>query len=142
MKMNDKLSDIFDMEVVDENNQPIVPVKEIEDIKENKVEEDFEEARQNLKELLEQGRDALYHAIELAKSGENARSFEVVGLMTKQLADINQQLMDLHLQKSKIENSNNQETKETTNNIQQNNAIFVGSSTEMKKMLQDLRKGV
>lgn len=142
MKMNDKLSDIFDMEVVDEHNQPIVPVREIEDIKENKVEEDFEEARQNLKELLEQGRDALYHAIELAKSGENARSFEVVGLMTKQLADINQQLMDLHLQKSKIENSNNQETKETTNNIQQNNAIFVGSSTEMKKMLQDLRKGV
>lgn len=135
MKMDDKLSEVFDILPPEESGNAIIEVKDRE-VK--SVDDDFEESRENLRDLLERGKDALEHAIELAKSGENASSFEVVGKMIKQLADINQQLLDLHIQKNKIKDSTKQEP--SSGGFQQNN-VFVGSTAELAKLVRDMKRG-
>lgn len=139
MKIDSTLSDIFDMEVLppEETKHEIVEVIQ-DEIK--PIDDDFEHTRDNLRDLLEKGKDALEHALELAKSGENARSYEVVGAMMKQLADINQQLLDLHIQRNKIKETSTPETKSNNSGFQQNN-VFVGSTAELAKMIKDMRKG-
>ncbi len=136
----DKLSEIFnvptvqvekiDVEVVD-----IIP-KETE--KSEKIESDYEKTRNNLHEILRQGQDALNHALEVAKVSEHPRAFEVVGGLMKQLSDINHQLLDLHTKHAKLENKDAEKQQNPTNVT--NNTMFVGSTTELSKMIEQMRK--
>ena len=140
MKIDDKLSEVFDtvkiekkteVEVLDSTGTTISPVNE-------KIEDDYTVARNNLRVLLQQGQLALTDALEVAKQSEHPRAFEVVGNLMKQLADVNQQLMDLHQQKQKLDAPSKAEAaKQVTNN----NAIFVGSTTELNKLIKNMTKG-
>lgn len=103
----------------------------------DKVENDYDTARTNLRELLTTGKAALEHALEVAKSSEHPRAFEVVGNLMKQLADVNQQLMDIHQQKQKLDGPREVSKKEVTNN----NVIFTGSTADLNKMLKNMSKG-
>lgn len=103
-----------------------------------KIEDDYEVSRNNMRVLLQQGQDALNSALEVARQSEHPRAFEVVGNLMKQLADINQQLLDLHSQKQKLdEPSKAEKAKQVTNN----NAIFVGSTAELNKLIKNMAKG-
>lgn len=132
MNIDDKLSQVFDIE-------PIIKSEVITQsdavVKNDKLESDYETTRANLHALLVQGQDALNHALEVAKASEHPRAFEVVGGLMKHVADINTQLLDLHKKKQSIE-APDKKTQSTTNN-----SIFVGSTAELSKMLNDLRKG-
>jgi len=140
MKIDDKLSEVFDtvkiekkteVEVLDSSGNTITPVNE-------KIEDDYTVARNNLRVLLQQGQVALTDALEVAKQSEHPRAFEVVGNLMKQLADVNQQLMDLHQQKQKLDAPSKAEAaKQVTNN----NAIFVGSTAELNKLIKNMTKG-
>lgn len=140
MKIDDKLSEVFDtvkiektteVEVLDSTGTSITPVNE-------KIEDDYTVARNNLRVLLQQGQVALTDALEVAKQSEHPRAFEVVGNLMKQLADVNQQLMDLHQQKQKLDAPAKAEAaKQVTNN----NAIFVGSTAELNKLIKNMTKG-
>ena len=136
MNTDESLSKVFDIEpMVAQEVLPALssaPVIESSD----KIEDDYDHARDNLRELLTQGKSALETALSVAKSSEHPRAFEVVGGLMKQLADINQQLMDVHQQKKKLEEPNKTQTKNTTNN-----AIFVGSTAELSKMISNMNKG-
>lgn len=101
----------------------------------DKAEVDFEQSRKNLQLLLMQGEDALMGALEVAKASEHPRAFEVVGNLIKQLADVNQQMLDLHQQKKKLEDSSDGGAKKQVTN---NNAIFVGSTNELSKMIKKM----
>ena len=103
----------------------------------NKIEDDYDHARNNLRKLLTDGQSALQTAISVAQQSEHPRAIEVVGNLMKQLADINQQLLDLHQQKQKLDGPKEGSKKEVTNN----NAIFVGSTAELSKMLTKMNKG-
>ena len=116
-------------EVIDSSTGEIVTTAE------GKIENDYDTARDNLRELLTTGQNALMHALEVAKQSEHPRAFEVVGNLMKQLADVNQQLMDLHQQKQKLDAPKKGADKVT------NNAIFVGSTAELSKMLGKMNKG-
>ena len=135
MKIDDRLSEVFDMipqtkgEVIDNTTGEIIKTPE------GKIESDYDTARDNLRELLTTGQNALMHALEVAKQSEHPRAFEVVGNLMKQLADVNQQLMDIHQQKQKIDGNNGKVEKVT------NNAIFVGSTAELSKMISNMNKG-
>lgn len=98
------------------------------------VDYDYNSTRNNLHTLLKQGQEALFHALEVAKQSEHPRAFEVVGNLIKQLADINHQLLDLSEKKQHLAANKPQ------GNVT-NNAIFVGSTAELNKMLQNLSKG-
>ena len=103
----------------------------------NKIEDDYEITRNNLRLILQQGQSALMKALDVAHQSEHPRAFEVVGNLMKQLADVNQQLLDLHQQKQKLDAPKEAAKKEVTNN----NAIFVGSTAELNKMLNNMTKG-
>lgn len=139
MKIDDELSEVFNMapptprcevsEVIDNTTGEIVKTPE------GKVETDYDTTRENLRELLIVGQNALHHALEVAKQSEHPRAFEVVGNLMKQLADVNQQLMDLHQQKQKLDAPKKGADKIT------NNAIFVGSTAELNKLIKNMSKG-
>ena len=99
-----------------------------------KIESDYDTTRANLLNILAKGQDALNHALEIAKQSEHPRAFEVVGNLMKQQADINQQLLDLHQQKQKLEGK-----KEGKAPGVQNNSIYVGSTKELNKFLHDMK---
>jgi hypothetical protein len=139
MKVDDSLSNVFGVaptppqstEVITQDGEIITPPNE-------KIENDYDVARGNLRELLTTGKAALEHALEVAKSSEHPRAFEVVGNLMKQLADVNQQLMDIHQQKQKLDGP--KETKKSGDRVT-NNAIFVGSTNELSKMIKNMNRG-
>lgn len=144
MGMNDNLNDAFDLEPVETiNGEVITTTGEIivpeHNTNDEKVEYDYETTRGNLHSLLAQGQDALMHALSIAKSSEHPRAFEVVGGLMKQLSDINSQLLDLSEKRQKLLEKN----KPAEQNPQvTNNAFFVGSTSELNRMLKDMSKGV
>lgn len=136
--INEKLSEIFDVEPI--STTDIVPAKPlpVEESKNEALDQDYEITRNNLHGLLQQGQDALYHALEIAKNSEHPRAFEVVGGLMKHLSDINHQLLDLHSKKKTLEGSTKKE--DTSSKTVTNNSIFVGSTAELSTMLENLRK--
>ncbi len=125
--MNEKLNTIFEMtpEIITKSREVILPDTD-------KIEYDYKTTRSNLHSLLMTGQEALNRALEIADASDNPGAFAVVGNLMKQLADINQQLLDLHNQKQKLDSI---QQKDTPTNITQNNAVFVGSTTELSKYL-------
>lgn len=103
----------------------------------DKIEDDYDHARNNLRLLLLDGQAALQTALAVAQQSEHPRAIEVVGNLMKQLADINQQLLDLHQQKQKLDGPKESTKKEVTNN----NVIFTGSTADLNKMLKNMSKG-
>ena len=133
----DKLSEIFNVPAVEKIEAEVVDIIPKESTKVEKIESDYERTRDNLHELLRQGQDALNHALEVAKVSEHPRAFEVVGGLMKQLSDINHQLLDLHAKHAKLENKDT--SSPTTTNVT-NNTMFVGSTTDLSKMIEQMRK--
>ena len=135
MNTDESLSKIFDIEPIKEQQVEVLPPQGEPKHTSAKIEDDYDHARDNLRELLTQGKSALETALSVAKSSEHPRAFEVVGGLMKQLADINQQLMDVHQQKKKLEEpAKGTASKEVTNN----NAIFVGSTSDLNKMIKKM----
>lgn len=137
MRTDDSLSEVFDVTTIPKT-EVITQDGEIISNVNSKVEADFETSRSNLRILLQQGQEALQKSLDVAMQSEHPRAFEVVGNLMKQLADINQQLLDLHQQKQKLdEPSKADKAKQVTNN----NAIFVGSTAELNKLIKNMAKG-
>jgi hypothetical protein len=136
MKLDDSLSEIFDIapmsktEVIAKDGT-VIPESN------DKIENDYDVARNNLRELLTSGQAALSHALEVAKQSEHPRAFEVVGNLMKQLADVNQQLMDIHQQKAKLDAPKG--VSKSGGDKVTNNAIFVGSTAELNKMIKKMQ---
>tara|TARA_B100001778_G_C18052915_1_gene390628 strand:+ start:24 stop:434 length:411 start_codon:yes stop_codon:yes gene_type:complete len=100
------------------------------------IKTDYNYARENYYNLMEKGYDALDELLEIAKSSEHARHFEVASQLIKNLGDTNEKLLKLQQTKKEL-------TKEKTNtgpnNV--NNNLFVGSTSELLKMLKNNNKG-
>ena len=94
------------------------------------VDNDYEYQRRNFYQLVERGQDAIDGILELAKESEHPRSYEVAGQMIKNVADVTEKLGELQLKMQKL--------KEVPNNAPKNvtNALFVGSTSELQKMLK------
>jgi hypothetical protein len=136
MKIDDRLSEVFDLEPTTKVPLVIDAVTSLQ--VSDKIESDYDKSRNNLHELLLKGQDALNYALEVAKQSEHPRAFEVVGNLMKQLADVNQQLLDIHQQKQKLDAPSKAEA---AKNVTNNNAIFVGSTSELSKMIKNMAKG-
>lgn len=142
MNTDDKLSQIFDVEpiVIDEANTEIITADgEVIPPQNNQLESDYELTRANLYTLLQQGQDALNHALEVAKQSEHPRAFEVVSGLMKDIADINHKLLDIHKKKQAIQNPPASKQAGSTPSVT-NNAIFLGNTAELSKLLGDMRK--
>lgn len=134
MKTDESLSSIFNVEPMPEGEIVEAQATVVSVETSDKIENDYDATRQNLQDLLLKGREALETALSVAKQSEHPRAFEVVGNLIKQLADVNQQLMDIHQQKRKLEEPS--KTKQGNNTT--NNAIFVGSTADLSKMIKKM----
>ena len=97
----------------------------------NDIEKDYEYTRVNLYSLIEKGQEAINGIMELAGEGASPRAYEVAGQLIKSVADTTDKLIDLQKKLKDVE----EDTIKTTNNVT-NNAVFVGSTSELQKMLK------
>ena len=129
--MSDKLDKINNALMA--NTKPILPVPQ-DDIKLTQdAEEDYNLARDNLKNLLNKSDEALDHMMQVAAEAEHPRAFEVLAGMFKTSADMTSQLIDLQKKRHELDKLNNEPTEQSGGVT--NNNLFVGSTTELQKML-------
>ena len=95
------------------------------------IQKDYEYTRANLYSLIEKGQEAINGIMELAGEGGSPRAYEVAGQLIKSVADTTDKLIDLQKKLKDV----GEETKKTTNNVT-NNAVFVGSTSELSKLLK------
>tara|TARA_B100000214_G_scaffold70026_1_gene46746 strand:+ start:603 stop:1040 length:438 start_codon:yes stop_codon:yes gene_type:complete len=95
------------------------------------VEKDYEYTRANLYSLIEKGQESLNGIMELAGESASPRAYEVAGQIIKSVADTTDKLMELQ---KKVKEVDEEKTK-TTNNVT-NNAVFVGSTSDLSKMIK------
>ena len=143
MKIDDKLSQVFDIEpvkseVITRTGEVIIPETNHLD---EKIDYDYDKTRKNLHDLLATGQEALMHALEVAKSSEHPRAFEVVGNLMNQLADINEKLLKLSEKKQKLDAPKEVKSEGASKQVTNNNAIFVGSTSELSALISNMNKG-
>ena len=111
--------------------EPAKKKPEIVKSKEVDIEKDYEYSRANLYSLIEKGQEAINGIMEVAGEGGSPRAYEVAGQLIKSVADTTDKLIDLQKKLKDVED----DSKKTTNNVT-NNAVFVGSTSELQKMLK------
>ena len=132
MSKFDDLNDAFNVEseVVPEKTKEIQKVEEaassVQDVK-----KDYEYTRGNLYSIIEKGQEALNGILELAQESEMSRAYEVAGQLIKNVADATDKLIDLQKKLKDIE-----EEKPVRGPSTVNNALFVGSTAELQKLLK------
>ena len=131
--MSDEFESL-DLALNTESNIQKPPVKKVEIEKPagEDIKKDYEYTRANLYSLIEKGQEAINGIMELAGEGASPRSYEVAGQLIKNVADTTDKLMELQ---KKIKDIEDETTKSTTNNVT-NNALFVGSTSELSKLLK------
>ena len=127
-KFEDNMEEIFDIDVSEET-KPAEIVKKEENVDATK---DYEYTRGELYRLIEQGQEAVQGALEVAQESGHPRAFEVAVNAMKQVADMSDKLIDLQ---QKMKNLNKDDEKKGPSSVT-NNAIFLGSTAELQKMLK------
>ena len=123
----DNALDIESSIVESKSMKPVPPKEERDDIK-----KDYEYTRANLYSLIEKGQEAINGIMELAGESASPRAYEVAGQLIKSVADTTDKLADLQKKVKDLEEDN---TKKGPNNVT-NNALFVGSTSELSKLLK------
>jgi len=129
--IDDKLNEVLDIagEIVPQEVK-IETKKELTVPEQKDPDIDFETGRKNLYNLLDKGNEAIDGILSLAKEGEHPRAYEVAGQLIKTVSEVSQNLLDLQEKLKKIKDVPNTGPKSVTN------ALFVGSTTELTKLLK------
>jgi len=125
-KKDDKIAKALDLTPMESTNPRQLVIEPMQD----DIHLDFQYTRMNLKQVIEQGVHALDEMIEIAKSSQQARAFEVVATLVSTLSNANKDLLDLN-KKYKDLNDGQSSKGGVTNNL------FVGSTTELLQMLKN-----
>ena len=110
--------------------------KDLKKSKEPDIETDYNYSRAQLYSLVEKGQEAVDGALDVAQQSDSARAYEVAGQLIKHVADTADKLIDLQKKMKDIDEVN---TKQNTTNVT-NNSLFVGSTSELQKMLKKTMK--
>lgn len=106
-------------------------ITKIESSDKNDITKDYEYTRANLYSLIEKGQEAINGIMELAGESDSPRAYEVAGQLIKNVGDVADKLIDLQKKLKDVE----EESIKTTNNVT-NNAVFVGSTSDLSKLLK------
>ena len=126
----DKALGVFDpVETAIQQNNIVVPKKVVQS-NEDDIENDYKYQRENFYNLIERGQDAIDGILDIAKESDHPRTYEVAGNLIKQVAEVTEKLGDLQEKMRKLKEVPNSAPKNVTN------ALFVGSTAELQKMLK------
>jgi hypothetical protein len=126
------LSEIFEIDPVSDNSSEIIDIAPANGNENSVVETDSSNARVNVYDLLKHGKEALEFALQLAKDTENPKVLETVPSILRELANLNNQLLEVQKQKQILTKSNDKPNSPTSVT---NNAIFVGSTKDLNDFL-------
>lgn len=115
-------------------SDPVVDVVKSEVVSERDkadVEKDYEYARGNYYSVIEKGQEALNGILELAQESDQPRAYEVAGQLIKSVSDATDKLLELQKKLKEVQAEEKQKGPSTVNN-----ALFVGSTAELAKMLK------
>ena len=106
-------------------------------IEPKQVDDDLDFARENLYDAVVKSQAAVEDMIQIAQQSQHPKAYEVLNSLIKTFADVSSGIADLQLKKQRLQSkqANPEENKNVTNNL------FVGSTAELQKMLQDLKSG-
>ena len=131
-KLNDNLSEIFDIEPMEQPEvlPAVKPTTEV--VASDEVETDAALARKNIKGLLDKGGAAIDNLLLVAQESEHPRAYEVAANFIKTLSDLNKDLLEIQKQKQSLRpvEINNQ-------SINVEKAVFVGSTAELLKQIRE-----
>ena len=131
----ENLNKAFDVAAeVTERSITSVPSDEIKkksSTSDDDIRKDYEYTRGNLYSLIEKGQEAINGILELAQESEMPRAYEVAGQLIKNVSDATDKLMDLQKKLKDVE-----EEKQAKGPSTVNNALFVGSTAELAKLLK------
>ncbi len=96
------------------------------------IETDYDYTRANLYSLIEKGQESLNGIMELAGESASPRAYEVAGQILKSVADTTDKLMELQKRVKEVDEEKAKGPSQVTNN-----AVFVGSTSDLSKMLKD-----
>jgi hypothetical protein len=129
----DNLNDTFDITPTEVEVQKEEVEKSIEKVRSSSedIKKDYEYTRGNLYSIIEKGQEAINGILELAQESEMPRAYEVAGQLIKNVSDATDKLMDLQ---KKLKDVNKEEEVKGPTTV--NNALFVGSTAELQKLLK------
>lgn len=132
-KINDNLSEIFDIEPIQQIEvlPAVVNKSNTELVVADEVETDTALARKNIKGLLDKGGVAIDNLLLVAQESEHPRAYEVAANFIKTLSDLNKDLLEIQKQKQSLR------PQEITNSINVERAVFVGSTAELLKQIRE-----
>ena len=127
--LNESLSEILDVEPIEyeiADTQKEIVAEVVTDA----VEDDSEFARKNIRELIAKGNTAIDELLVVAKATDHPRAYEVVSGLIKNISDLNKDLLEIHRKKKDLAPA------KTEKGVNIDKAVFVGSTTELIRMLK------
>ncbi len=137
-KMNqfDGLDEVF--EVTSDIVKEATPAEIVEPPKKDSdIKDDYEYSRAQLYTLISKGQEAVQGALELAQQSDHPRAYEVAGQLIKSVGDVTDKLIDLQKKVNEIENP-----KKSNQPQNVTNALFVGSTSELAKLLKQQKQSL
>ena len=142
MEIKSEIKSMVEQTLNDLNDDPIKDIVNKKETRLNVISDDqdintdYTYARENYYNLMEKGHEALDELLEIAKSTEHARHFEVASQLIKNLGDTNEKLMNLQKTKKEVLRDKNAQGPTSVNNN-----LYVGSTADLLKMLKNKENG-
>ena len=133
--MDKNLSEIFDVSPLNEKKPKteVVTTRYNEPNMDEDLTDAYQQSKENLQSIIDSGKDAMEEILQIAKAGQHPRAFEVYGGILKNMVDANKELLAIQKQIRSMDESKKESKSQT--NIDK--AIFVGSTTELQKLLKN-----
>ena len=132
--LNKTLADVFDILPIPEEkkeNLPTVSVKYNDSDLKQDLTDAYQQSKENLQGIIDQGKEAMEDILEIAKAGQHPRAFEVYGTLLKNMVDANKELLNIQKQMRDMDEDKKKQSGTTIDK-----AIFVGSTNELNKLLK------
>jgi hypothetical protein len=135
-ELNKSLSEVFDVEPLQEVKKEKLPVVQQSyndpDLKQD-LTDAYQQSKENLQGIIDQGKEAMEEILQIAKVGQHPRAFEVYGTILKNMVDANKELLAIQKQMREMDEN---AKKATSSGPTIDKAIFVGSTSELSKLLK------
>ena len=137
--MNDfdkKMADVFDViptSVKEEKKTAteVVSVKYNEPDLKQDLTDAYQQSKENLQGIIDQGQEAMEEILQIAKAGQHPRAFEVYGTLLKNMVDANKELLNIQKQMRDMDEDKKKQSGTTIDK-----AVFIGSTSELNKLLK------
>ena len=132
--MSDPINDALDLTPLPQSNTSLTVVEETKELTSHEA--DVEDARDNLINAVDLSQQAVQDMLNIAQQSQHPKAYEVLNSLIKTYADISMGVVDLQLKKQRLDGKS-KSSSEDPQTI--NNNLFVGSTADLQKMLDDMR---